>query len=178
MSGAMGALLDFVGKTEIPVALTLLGLGGIPASHPLNLGMMGMHGEAWVNTAIQEADLLLAFGMRFDDRVTGNLATYAPGAKVIHVDIDPSEINKVVNADVSIISDLREVLETLTPRLPEMTHTGWVNHINEMKGDSAVRDIQTLPDNGRLFAAHVINDLWQLTEGRAMIVTDVGQHQM
>jgi len=178
MSGAMGALLDFVGKTEIPVALTLLGLGGIPASHPLNLGMMGMHGEAWVNTAIQEADLLLAFGMRFDDRVTGNLATYAPGAKVIHVDIDPSEINKVVNADVSIMSDLREVLETLTPRLPEMTHTGWVNHINEMKGDSAVRDIQTLPDNGRLFAAHVINDLWQLTEGRAMIVTDVGQHQM
>ncbi len=178
MSGAMAALLDFVGKTEIPVALTLLGLGGLPASHPLNLGMMGMHGEAWVNTAIQEADLLLAFGMRFDDRVTGNLATYAPGAKIIHVDIDPSEINKVVNADVGIISDLREVLETLTARLPEMTHTDWVDHINELKGDSAVRDIQSLPDNGRLFAAHVINDLWKLTEGRAMIVTDVGQHQM
>ena len=178
MSGAMGALLDFVGKSEIPVALTLLGLGGLPASHPLNLGMMGMHGEAWVNTAIQEADLLLAFGMRFDDRVTGNLATYAPGAKVIHVDIDPSEINKVVSADVGIVSDLREVLEALTARLPEMTHTGWVDHINELKGESAVRDIQSLPDNGRLFAAHVINDLWQLTEGRAMIVTDVGQHQM
>ncbi len=178
MSGAMGALLDFVGKTEIPVALTLLGLGGIPASHPLNLGMMGMHGEAWVNTAIQEADLLLAFGMRFDDRVTGNLATYAPGAKVIHVDIDSSEINKVVAADVGIISDLREALEALTARLPEMTHTEWVEHIDELKGDSAVRDIQTLPDNGRLFAAHVINDLWKLTEGRATIVTDVGQHQM
>ncbi len=178
MSGAMGALLDFIGKTEIPVALTLLGLGGLPASHPLNLGMMGMHGEAWVNTAIQEADLLLAFGMRFDDRVTGNLATYAPGAKVIHVDIDPSEINKVVNVDVGIISDLHEALEALTARVPELTHTDWVDHINELKGDSAVRDIQSLPDNGRLFAAHVINDLWQLTEGRAMIVTDVGQHQM
>ena len=178
MSAAMGALLDFVGKTEIPVALTLLGLGGIPDSHPLNLGMMGMHGEAWVNTAIQEADLLLAFGMRFDDRVTGNLATYAPGAKVIHVDIDPSEINKVVAADVGIITDLREALEALTDRLPEMTHTDWVGHINELKGDSAVRDIQSLPDNGRLFAAHVINDLWKLTEGRATIVTDVGQHQM
>jgi acetolactate synthase-1/2/3 large subunit len=178
MSGAMGALLEFVGKTEIPVALTLLGLGGIPASHPLNLGMMGMHGEAWVNTAIQEADLLLAFGMRFDDRVTGNIATYAPGAKVIHVDIDPSEINKVVAVDVGIISDLREALEALTVRLPEMTHTEWVDHINELKGDSAVRDIQTLPDNGRLYAAHVINDLWKLTEGRATIVTDVGQHQM
>jgi acetolactate synthase-1/2/3 large subunit len=178
MSGAMQALLDFVGRTEIPVALTLLGLGGFPASHPLNLGMMGMHGEAWVNQAIQNSDLLLAFGMRFDDRVTGNLATYAPGAKKIHVDIDPSEIDKVVHADLGIIGDLREVLNALNACVPERKCTDWVNYIDELKGDSAVRDIQRLPDSGRLFAAHVIHDLWRLTNGKATIVTDVGQHQM
>ncbi len=108
MSGAMDVFQRFVDKTQIPVAMTLLGLGGFPASHPLNLGMMGMHGEAWVNTAIQEADLLLAFGMRFDDRVTGNLKTYAPHARKIHIDIDPSEINKNVRVDVGIVGDLRD----------------------------------------------------------------------
>ena len=98
--------------------MTLLGLGGIAASHPLNLGMMGMHGEAWVNTAIQEADLLLAFGMRFDDRVTGNLKTYALNAKKIHIEIDPAEINKNVHVDVALVGDLREVLEELLPLAP------------------------------------------------------------
>jgi len=117
MSGAMDELLEFVGVTRIPVAVTLLGIGAIPASHPLNLGMMGMHGEAWVNKAIQEADLLLAFGMRFDDRVTGNLATYAPHASKVHVDIDPSEIDKVVKVDVGIIGDLKQILRQFLPRL-------------------------------------------------------------
>jgi acetolactate synthase-1/2/3 large subunit len=178
MSGAMQALLEFVDKTETPVALTLLGLGGFPASHPLNLGMMGMHGEAWVNQAIQKSDLLLAFGMRFDDRVTGTLNTYAPGAKKIHIDIDPSEINKVVPVDVGIIGDLREVLTALNEQVPERKCSDWVATIDELKGDSAVRDIQSLPDSGRLYVAHVINDLWNLTKGKATIVTDVGQHQM
>lgn len=178
MSGAMQALLDFVDKTEIPVALTLLGLGGFPASHPLNLGMMGMHGEAWVNQAIQDSDLLLAFGMRFDDRVTGKLSTYAPGAKKIHIDIDPSEIQKVVSVDVGIVGDLCEVLSALNEQVPERQCSEWVAAINELKGDSAVRDIQSLPDSGHLYVAHVINDLWQLTKGKATIVTDVGQHQM
>ena len=95
--------------------MTLLGIGGFPASHPLNLGMMGMHGEAWVNIAIQEADLLIACGMRFDDRVTGNLKTYAPHAKKIHIEIDPSEINKNVPVDVALVGDLRDVLERLLP---------------------------------------------------------------
>ena len=102
---------DLAEKAGIPVALTLLGLGAFPASHPLNLGMMGMHGEAWVNHAIQEADLLLALGMRFDDRVTGNLKTYAPNAKKIHIEIDPAEINKNVKVDVALVGDLREVLQ-------------------------------------------------------------------
>ena len=105
----------FAEKAHIPIAMTLLGIGAIPASHPLNLGMMGMHGEAWVNTAIQEADLLLAFGMRFDDRVTGNLKTYAPNAKKIHIEIDPSEINKNVHVDVALVGDLGEVLEEMLP---------------------------------------------------------------
>src|SRR3972149_3114159 len=103
MSGARQHVLELAERAQIPMALTLLGLGGIPASHPLNLGMMGMHGEAWVNNAIQQADLLLAFGMRFDDRVTGNVKTYALGAKKIHIEIDPSEINKNVRVDVGLV---------------------------------------------------------------------------
>jgi acetolactate synthase-1/2/3 large subunit len=140
--------------------------------------MMGMHGEACVNTAIQEADLLLAFGMRFDDRVTGNLKTYAPNAKKIHVEIDAAEINKNVKVDVAIVGDLRAVLRELLPGVKEGDHTAWLARIAELKGDSAVRDIQNLPDNGHLYAAHVLNDLWRETEGSALVVTDVGQHQM
>jgi acetolactate synthase-1/2/3 large subunit len=178
LSGAMDVVREFAERTNTPIAMTLLGLGGIPSTHPLNLGMMGMHGEAWVNTAIQEADLLLAFGMRFDDRVTGNLKTYALKAKKIHVDIDPAEINKNVTVDVALVGDLREVLTDLLPLVPPVDHDAWVSRINSLKGDSAVRDIQNLPDSGHLYAAHVINDLWRETKGEAVVVTDVGQHQM
>lgn len=178
MSNATDVVRRFAEKTQTPVAMTLLGIGGFPASHPLNLGMMGMHGEAWVNTAIQEADLLLAFGMRFDDRVTGNVRTYAPKARKIHIDIDPSEINKNVRVDVGIVGDLRDTLEELLPRVEPRERQEWLGYIDMLKGDSAVRDIQYLPDNGHLYAAHVINDLWHYTGGNALVVTDVGQHQM
>jgi len=179
VSGAMQEVQTLAEKAGIPVALTLLGLGAFPASHPLNLGMMGMHGEAWVNHTIQEADLLLALGMRFDDRVTGNLKTYAPDAKKIHIEIDPAEINKNVKADVALVGDLREVLQELLPRIGSVDHTEWLDLIDRLKGDSAVRDIQNLPDNGHLYAAHVINDLWRETRGsNTVVVTDVGQHQM
>src|ERR1051326_8374461 len=178
LSGAMKEVLAFAERADIPVAMTLLGIGGFPASHPLNLGMMGMHGEAWVNTAIQEADLLLAFGMRFDDRVTGNLKTYAQNAKKIHVEIDPAEVNKNVKVDVALIGDLRHVVGELLRDVERGNHVEWMERITELKGDSAVRDIQNLPDNGHLYAAHVINDLWNVTSGDAVVVTDVGQHQM
>ncbi len=178
LGDASEELRAFVDRTGIPVAMTLLGIGALPASHPLNLGMMGMHGEAWVNTAIQEADLLIALGMRFDDRVTGNLKTYARNARKIHVDIDAAEINKNVLADVGIVGDLRTVLRAWLPALGRTDLSEWLARINDLKGDSAVRDIQNLPDNGRLYAAHVIHDLWRTTGGEALVVTDVGQHQM
>jgi acetolactate synthase-1/2/3 large subunit len=177
-SGAEEQVRTLAERAQIPVALTLLGLGGFAASHELNMGMMGMHGEAWVNHAIQESDLLIACGMRFDDRVTGKLTDYASKAKKIHIEIDPAEINKNVKVDVALIGDLRDVLEELLPRVGGRDGSAWLKAIEASKGAVAVRDIKNLPDSGHLYAAHVMHDLWRITGGDAIIATDVGQHQM
>ncbi|HEV2386935.1 MAG TPA: biosynthetic-type acetolactate synthase large subunit [Candidatus Acidoferrales bacterium] len=178
LAGAEKELLALAETADLPVALTLLGLGGFPGSHPLCLGMMGMHGEAWVNLAIQESDLLIALGMRFDDRVTGKPETFAPKAKKIHVEIDPAEIHKNVAVDLPLLGDVREVLRRLLPAVKPARRREWKGWIERSKREAAVHDIQNLPDNGHLFAAHVIHDLWRQTTAETVVVTDVGQHQM
>src|SRR3972149_4690240 len=154
ISGAVEELGLFAIDNHNPYLSTLLGLGSFPAQHPLSLGMMGMHGESYCNLAIQNSDLLLAFGMRFDDRVTGNLRTYAPRARKIHVEIDPSEINKNVKVDVGLIGDLRETLAWLLENLEPCDNSEWLAYIDGMKAETEERDIQSWPEDGKLYVAH------------------------
>jgi len=178
MSGAEEVLQTFAVKTNTPVTSTLLGLGAFPASHPLHLGMMGMHGEAHCNLAIQNADLLLAFGMRFDDRVTGTLKTYAPNAKKIHIEIDPAELHKNVQVDVPLVGDLKTVISDLVPLVDEYDHEEWLQQIAEWRSEGDQRSIMGWDEDGKLHVAHLIRDIWEATGGGAIVTTDVGQHQM
>ena len=178
MSGAEEVLMNFAVKTQTPVAETLLGLGAFPASHALSLGMMGMHGEVHTNMAIQNSDLILAFGMRFDDRVTGTLKTYAPHAKKIHIEIDPSEVHKNVAVDVPLVGDLKTVLTDLLPLVDEYDHDLWLKEISGWKSEADARSIMNWPDDGKLHVPHLIADIWKATGGGAIMATDVGQHQM
>ena len=178
ISGAFEEVLTLAERAQIPIAQTLLGLDSVPASHPLALGMMGMHGEAFVNSAVQGADLLLALGMRFDDRVTGKLSGYAQKAKKVHIDIDAAELNKNVPVDVPIHSDLKAALRQILPRVHPAQHSGWLEEIARWREDTTRRDIIAQDADGKLFAAHVIHDLWRATKGEVILATDVGQHQM
>jgi len=179
LAGAHDELLAFAEKGNIPVTTTLLGIGGFRESHPLNLRMMGMHGEAWANHAIQSADLLLALGMRFDDRVTGTLSTYAQNAQVIHVDIDPAEIGKVVAADVGIVGDVKQVLRQFLPSIEHRQRSQWLAQIEEWRQESATRDILTPGNDETLSVPYVIDQIRASLNGsRATVVSDVGQHQM
>lgn len=170
----------FVEKSGIPSAWTILGAGAIPTDHPLNVGMLGMHGNYGPNVLTNECDVLIAIGMRFDDRVTGRLDKYAKQAKVIHLDIDPSEIDKNVQTTVPVWGDCKETIPALTELIKERTHSAWLEKFTEhtKKEVEAVIDAELHPASGELTMGEVIYQLNQLTNGDAVIVTDVGQHQM
>jgi len=171
---------DFVEKSGIPAAWTILGAGAIPTDHPLNVGMLGMHGNYGPNVQTNACDVLIAVGMRFDDRVTGRLDKYAKQAKVVHLDIDPAEIDKNVKADVPVWGDCKETLPLLTSLITEKTHDAW---LAEFKAFEKIEQEELIykelnPQTGDLTMGEVINQLNILTKGEAVIVSDVGQHQM
>lgn len=180
LSGAEQELQDFVEKTGIPAAWTILGLSALPTCHPLNVGMLGMHGNYGPNLMTNECDVLIAVGMRFDDRVTGNVDKYARQAKVIHIELDRAEINKNVTAHIAVHGDAREVLSALMPLVEEKTHAAWHQRFKECDQIEFEKVIhgELHPQSETMTMGEVVHALNELTDGDAIIVTDVGQHQM
>ncbi|MEE9202378.1 MAG: biosynthetic-type acetolactate synthase large subunit [Dehalococcoidia bacterium] len=174
ISGACREMVALAERAQVPVVNTLLGLGSIPQSHFLSLGMLGMHGNAYANKAVSQADLIIALGMRFDDRATGNVSGFAPGARIVHIDIDPAEIGKCVRVDVPIVGDAARVLEALAPLVHPGDRREWLQQIEQWR----VEHPNIIPDGAELAPQFVVRQIWEATGGDAIIVTGVGQNQM
>ncbi len=180
LGGAQDELMAFLEKADIPAGRTMLGLSALPSTHPLNVGMLGMHGNYAVNLKEQECDVLIAIGMRFSDRVTGSIKTYAKQAKVIHLDIDRSEINKNVKADVAVVADCKESLPALTALINKADHSAWRESFKPLDEKERVKVIEPAihPSEGPLLMGEVVNAVAEATQGDAVLVTDVGQNQL
>lgn len=180
LGNAQVELRTFIEKADLPCGCTLLGLSALPSDHPLNKGMLGMHGNLGPNVKTNESDVIIAVGMRFDDRVTGNLSTYAKQAKVIHLDIDPAEINKNVKADVAVLGDCKQTLKQLTELVVSKDHKEWVDSFAkyEKTENEQVIEKEIHPANGPLRMGEVVRAVSEATHHQAILVTDVGQNQM
>ena len=176
ISGATAEFAQFVERTGMPVIFTLHGLGSFPESHPQALGLMGMHGHKHVNDALDQADLLVNIGARFDDRATGRVSDFARNAKVVHVDIDPAEIGKNVHADVPVVGDAREVLKALLTEVDERRHEQWLGWIDERRNRGLEAALETMPETPAPYT--IVKAIAEATNGEAIVTTDVGQHQM
>jgi acetolactate synthase-1/2/3 large subunit len=175
ISGAYDELKTLAETAQIPVITTLLGISSFPESHKLSYGWLGMHGMAYANMAVTDCDLLIAIGMRFDDRATAKVSGFAPHAKIIHIDVDPAEIGKNVRVDVPIVGDAKTVLKSLNKMLTPEDHTGWVSQIDAWRKEHPSLDIR---DAEGLLPQYVIRKIWEVTKGDSLVVTGVGQHQM